>query len=72
MAALLALKMRGSFPTCFSWGFCPPGGMVTSRLAHHMEAFCISVVLGKVGAWACQAASAVPVASSRCASAQGR
>ena len=48
MACLLALKMRRSFPSSFSWGFCPPGGMVTSRLAHYMAPFCISLVLGKV------------------------
>ena len=50
VACLLALKMRRSFPSSFSWGFCPPGGMVTSRLAHYMAPFCISLVLGKV--WA--------------------
>ena len=49
IAALLALKMLRTFPNAKVWAFCPPGGLMTGALAHFMEPFCTSVVLGKVG-----------------------
>ena len=48
VAALLALKLRAFFDKVHCWSFCPPGGLVTAELAHVMEPYCTSVVLGKV------------------------
>lgn len=48
IAALLALKMMRTFPSVKVWAFCPPGGLMTGTMAHFMEPFTTSVVLGKV------------------------
>ena len=48
IAALLALKLLRTFPHTKVWAFCPPGGLMTGSMAHFMDSFCTSVVLGKV------------------------
>lgn len=43
-AAVLSLMLRHRFPTLQCYAFCPPGGLLTERLAEECEDFVISVV----------------------------
>uniref|UniRef100_A0AAQ4NVE4 sn-1-specific diacylglycerol lipase n=1 Tax=Gasterosteus aculeatus aculeatus TaxID=481459 RepID=A0AAQ4NVE4_GASAC len=46
-ASLLAILLRGSFPSLQCYSFSPPGGLLSKALADYSKDFVVSVVLGK-------------------------